>query len=107
MDGYEYLELCQSAKKRYKAELKRLADDFIKTNISFKVGDIVEMKNYVMSGTYIVDKIFMNVDDDFDAVQSPQCYIYQIQVEGRKLNNEGHPMTLSSRFKATDIIRVK
>lgn len=106
MDGYEYLRLCKSARQRYKAELSRLSSDFINSNILFKKGDIVEIKNIFLTGKYIVDDISMIVDDDFDAVQDPSCFVHSISVEGRKLDANGRLSRYTNRFKASDVIKV-
>ena len=104
MDGYEYLRLCKAAKEKYKSELRRLSHDFITSNISFKKGDIVEVKNVFLSGKYIVDDIYTVHDDDFDAVKSPSCFVHTIQVTGSKINPNGTPSTYTNHFKATDVI---
>ena len=105
MDGYEYLRQAKVIKAKYRDELYHLMEKFIYSNISFKVGDIVEVKNMFLSGRYIVDKIYMKFDDDFDAVQSPSCYIHTIEVIGRKLDSNGKPVKLTNGFKATDVLK--
>lgn len=105
MDGTEYLRLCKAAKIRYKNELIRLSNDFINSNVLFRIGDTVEVKNVFLSGRYIVDKIYMESDDDFDAVKSPSCYIHSIKVIGRKISDDGRPSAFSNHFNATDVVK--
>lgn len=93
MDGYEYLKQAKALKAKYRDELYKLMDKFVYSNISFKVGDVVEIKNIFLSGRYKVDKIYMKFDDDFDAVQSPSC-IHTIEIIGRTIDSNGIPIKI-------------
>ncbi len=79
MDGYEYSRLYKATKEKYNADFRKLSRDFIVSNISFKKGDIVEIKNVFLLGKYIVDDIYTIYDNDFDAVQSLSCFIHTIK----------------------------
>ena len=106
MDGYEYLRLGKSLKAKYISDLKNLMNEFIYSNISFKVGDTVEVKNITFPGKYIVDEIYMNFDDDFDSVVSPSCYLHAINVTGRRINERNVPNQIGGGFRATDVVKV-
>lgn len=108
MEGFELLNRCFAARTRYENEIDLLKEQFIISNTNVRIGNIVEFKNMIKSGVMIVDDIWLKLSahENFDEIKSPNNFIHQIYFDGRLKMPNGNFSSLSSRIRATDVMRI-
>lgn len=99
MTDEELLRRCKFAESNYRRELSKICDEYYSSNLKFRIGDVIEFKNYVNSGYITVERLFIKNLKEYMA--DPYENRPAIVVEGRKLNSDGKFQRIFSNYATT------
>lgn len=86
--------LYEAAKRRFHNELSKIQEEYISSNFTFKVGDIVKYKDLFKSGYMLIDAIFFDNKGDYsdkNSYKNPR-----VVLSGRAVDETGKLKTYFS-----------
>lgn len=110
MDNQELIQRYKIAKKKYYKERAQIADEYFKTNLNFKIGDVVFVKSrYGWEGYVYVNDIYFSNIDDF--ISEPYKYVPVINISGWAVKENGYFGRILSSYdsrvaNAKDVVKV-
>lgn len=105
----EFLNKCKTAEAKYIAEIAKISQEYFASKLPFRIGDVIEFKNYVNSGYILVEHLFFKNLKEF--MDNPYEYNPTIYIEGRKVNADGSFQHILSHYNNTrcsenDFVRI-
>ena len=110
MENHELIQRFKIAKKKYYSERAQIADEYFKTNLNFKIGDVVLVKSrYGWEGCMYVNRIYFSNIDNY--INEPYKYIPVIEISGWSVKDNGCFGRILSSYdsrtaNAKDVVKV-